>query len=455
MTSLIETHPMLILVGVLCLTVSVLLMQFSTKVLSIKRPTLPAIFFVTYLIMIYFPAFFVYRDRPGPFRDSYIIGVMLTTLAVPIGIIAANYFLRFRYFETEKYFSGPIIEPKYLGGMFIVHAVVTTACLVVFVHYLMKTPVIPVIELMKPDRNPETLVLAREESLKLLDPAMHGPNATNWYYGYLFLRTLLFPFVVLTLIGYALFTKQLRWIVLASVVFLVTSFYAVSTLARAPISAVIMRIFFFLYLFYGGRTNKKLVASCVALMIAFPLIVTTYAYSTTRTLFDGLVSLAIRMTYSPALDLFYYFEIFPAKVGYLHGQTLLKPFQKLLGWDYFYIENYVHLYISPHGVKSGHSNAAFTSNLYADFGLVGVVIGSILCGAAMQAVHIYLSRSKKSILYIALYSFMIYAIWVLNFGSITSVLFVNGVVPVILLAIGMHHAATHLSKLCGRESAEG
>jgi len=106
-----------------------------------------------------------------------------------------------------------------------------------------------------------------------------------------------------------------------------------------------------------------------------------------------------------------------------------------LGSDHFYIENYVYKYRYPTGVASGHSNAAFQSNLHADFGVVGVLLGGFLVGILMQGIQIYILRREKTVLNIALYSFMVYAFWVLNMGSVTSVLFVNGVIPVLLLVL--------------------
>jgi hypothetical protein len=108
-------------------------------------------------------------------------------------------------------------------------------------------------------------------------------------------------------------------------------------------------------------------------------------------------------------------------------------------------------------VASGHSNAAFQSNLHADFGVVGVLLGGFLVGVLMQGIQIYILRREKTVLNIALYSFMVYAFWVLNMGSVTSVLFVNGVVPVFLLVLlfnGMEglfgHAASPRKLEAGR-----
>ena len=84
------------------------------------------------------------------------------------------------------------------------------------------------------------------------------------------------------------------------------------------------------------------------------------------------------------------------------------------------------MHISPTNIVTAHTNAAFPSNLNADFGLLGVIIGAIVVGAMIQYVQITIVRAPKTILNMALYAFMVDAVWVLNFGSINSVLLANG-----------------------------
>ncbi len=131
-----------------------------------------------------------------------------------------------------------------------------------------------------------------------------------------------------------------------------------------------------------------------------------------------------------------YFEVFPRHVDYQYGGTLMKPLLKLFDLPYFYIENYVYLYQFPNGIPTGHANAAFVSNLHADFGLIGVILGSLAVGMLMQGTQIHIARQRKGVLAVTMFAFMMYAFWVLNFGSITSVLGTNGVVAVLLMASG-------------------
>ena len=91
------------------------------------------------------------------------------------------------------------------------------------------------------------------------------------------------------------------------------------------------------------------------------------------------------------------------------------------------------MYISPGGLDSAHANAAFISNLNADFGLPGVFVGGLITAGLIQWLQIKLFRWEKSVYTMTIYAFFIYAIWALNFGSVTSVLFVNGVIPIFIL----------------------
>lgn len=426
-------HPEILVVAAIAFVGSIWVMQRLIGVLTIRHLTIPAVFYLTYLVMIFFPSFWVYLDRPGPFRDSFIQGVISVLITVPLGIFLANRMFRFSKREVAKHYDASVDELRPSLHMYIVHLILVAAALGIVIVYFIQVPTIPVFQMFANPGDTLALTLAREESFKLLDPRWKSEASTMLFYPFLFLRTLLFPVLILTTMGYYLSTREPKWLILFLVTFLVGGFYAVSSLARAPISAIFMRIFFFLYLFHRGRMSRLAMIVFVVLMLAFPALVTMFVFTGEFNATAGLEAIALRLTYTPALDLYYYFEIFPSTHDYLHGHTLLKPFLKLIEADYFYIENYVHLYISPYGVESGHANAAFISNLHADFGLWGVLIGGVLTGTFIQGLQIHLTRQRKTVFNIALYSFMVYAIWALNFGSVTSVLFVNGVVPVFIL----------------------
>jgi oligosaccharide repeat unit polymerase len=415
---------------------SIYLMQRAVSPFNITRLTIPSFWYLTYLFMIYFPSFFVFHDLTGPGRHAYLFAVQSAMITVPLGILAVNRWCGFDKEWINAYFTSPVQEQAPRGEMLIVFTLFLSFAVASVWVYLASLETIPLFYMLQHPGEVERLTVLREESFKLLDPRWGGSASTPVFYIYLFLRTLVFPFLIMVSLGYLLISRSGRWLCLFLVTTVTGILYAASSIARAPVAAIVLRVAFFLYVFKRGRLGKKTAAVLLACMLMFPFVVTKMAYGGGGLdLLDALKKVVIRLTYTPAADLYDYFEIFTAHHDYLYGQALLKPVLVALGSDHFYIENYVYKYRYPTGVASGHSNAAFQSNLHADFGVIGVLLGGFLVGVLMQGIQIYILRREKTVLNIALYSFMVYAFWVLNMGSVTSVLFVNGVMPVFLLVL--------------------
>ena len=303
-------------------------MHFQINVFNITRITLPATFYLTYLVMIFFPSIWVYYDQINSARDDYILGVASVLLTTPLGIYLINKLYSFNKKEINSFYTAPVLESISPQRSFPFHFIFSIFALCLACYYFYSIPSIPVLELMSGLSNPAELALSREMAFKLLDPRWEGDESTYLFYAYLFLRTLVFPVLIVSLLGYALYTKRLKWALLFLAVFFVGSFYAVSQLSRAPIAAIIMRLAVFCLLFYRGNISTKTLIVIGAIMLIFPLIV-TMSYVVDYTVLDALKAVFIRLTYTPAEDLYYYFEIFPNEHDFLYGQTLIKPFLKL------------------------------------------------------------------------------------------------------------------------------
>ena len=441
--SLIIEYPQLLIGSGLVLILSIWMMHKTLRIFDSQRITIPTLWYLTYLPMIFFPAFLVFYIQPDPYRQIYIFAVVSVVITVPLGIILANLIFRFRKRELYEYFASPVIVHG-SGYMYVVFFLMLLGALGLVLLYFRSVGTVPLLYMLQYPGEAQELAVLREEAFKLLDPRWGTSESTALFYVFLFLRTLVFPFIIVSALGYYLWSRQKKWLFLFLAILIVGGGYAASSIARAPVAALVMRVMFFLYLFKGGKLSKKAIVTLIILMLAFPLLVTALAYSSDVGIWNGLSSVATRLFYTPAWGLYYYFEIFPAHHDYLYGQAFAKPILLVLGLPYFYVENFVYLYMSPAGLPSGHENDAFISNLHADFGVVGVLLGGVLTGILMQSLQIYLARKKKSILNIAIYAFLVYAFWVLNSGSITSVLFVNGVLPVFVLAWAIRAAASFL-----------
>ena len=418
----------------LVLIASIWLMHAGAQLLRPSRLSIPSFFYIGYFLTIYAPAFVVFTQNTPPTRDVFLLSVESVMLTVPLGVLFANHLFRYSRAENERYFAAPMEERDATPAMFHVTALFMVVAGVLTAIYFSQLDwnSIPLFYMFQHPNDVDRLMELREEAFKLFDPRWNAASASVLFYGYLFLRTLLFPFVILLTFGYFYLTRQARWGWTFALATLVGGFYAAASIARAPLAAIFMRLGFFYYLARGGRITRKASVALFALMLAFPVLVTALAYGSEGYL-DAFGRVGRRFLYTPAEDLYVYFEIFPSHMDYQYGGTLAKPILKLLNLPYFYIENYVYRYQFPTGIATGHANAAFVSNLHADFGLAGTLVGGFLAGLMMQGVQIYLARQRKTVLNVSVYAFMMYAFWVLNFGSITSVLGTNGVVFVLLM----------------------
>lgn len=428
-------NPLFSVTWYVILVLSAFLMHSFVRGLNIMRPTISSIWYITFLIMIYIPAFFISSEKLEPWRTNFLIGVSVGLLMTIIGIGIANYIAKFNIKEIQHFYIAPIINsrPSRIFAVVLIGAVIISTIIVVV--YLFSLQTIPLVYMLLHPGDSATLMILREESFKLFDPSWQTEHGTNFFYILLFQRNLIFPLLVTLLLGYAMVTKKIGWILLFIYTLLLAGFYAAASIMRSPLAALFVRLFFSYYLINKSKISKGILILFTSLIVIFPLFVTSLSHGSGSALNveKTLIDISRRITFSPANDLYYYFEIFPDNYPYLTGGALSKSFLKIFGRDYFYIENYVHLYIYPNSIRSGHANAAFISNLHADFGLLGIIIGCLLVGIFMQSIQIYLFRQPKTVLSIAVYSFCIYSIWTLNFGSVTSVLFAVGLLPVLLI----------------------
>lgn len=422
----------LIVVSLIVLIFSSWMMHRTAAILDIKRVGIVSFWYFTYIIMVYIPSILVYFEKQSPYRDTFLFSVQSVLVTVPLGIYIFNLFSKFKPTEIKVYWESPVYRESLGAHKFIAYLFILIGCLAVTVLYFMHTKVIPLVYLIQHPNQVEALILLREQSFKALDPRWADSGGTKMFYVYLFLRTMIYPFIIIVTLGYYLLSRKLKWLLLFLGTSLIGVFYAASSIARAPVAAIFLRVMVFLYIYKCGKISKRLIVILLILVLLFPVFVTSFGYGSNNGLIDVMQSVFRRMCYTPAWGLYYYFEIFPENHDFVFGQTLAKPFLQFFTKDFFYIENYVYKYMFPTRVVTGHENDAFISNFYADFGLWGVVFGGIIVGFIMQFFQVYFIRSKKTVVNIALFSFMIYAFWVLNSGSLTSVLFVNGVLPVFI-----------------------
>jgi oligosaccharide repeat unit polymerase len=403
---------------------SAILQRITGSPFRVRRITIGSFWFISYLVMIFFPAFFVYYNEPGPFRDSFLFSASSALITVPLGFVVANQLVNFHRSETETYFSRPLESNVDPSGVLLSFSLLLALCLILTVVYIHEVNVIPIFYLMRHPGEWFTLALLREESFKLLRSSLS--------YIFFMIRGLLFPFLIVLSFGYYLRTHGKLWLFAFLISLMAGVFFASLSIAKAPVAAIFVILVLFLYYYRGGSFGYKSFLVGMLLIFAFPVfVIVSISGSDTA---PGIVLQAIfyRLTYGPSEVVYFYHEIFPVHMAYLHGGSI-HMLSSLAGLRFVDTPNLVAQYAMPNGIESASFNGAFISDMHADFGLAGVLIGGILTGIIIQGLHIYIVRRRKTVAAVATYCLLVYAFWFLNSSSLAIVLASGGAIPAIFL----------------------
>jgi len=269
------------------------------------------------------------------------------------------------------------------------------------------------------------IVQLREAAFKLLDSPL--------IYPYAWLRTLIFPLLIILSLGYYFLARRRIWLIFFILSLIIGVSYAAFSMAKMPVASVFLIVALFVYIYKSGRINKKFLILASSLILGFPFLAFILSYYGSEFgFFSAIRAIIRRLFHVQAYVLYHYFEVFPERVGYLYGKSIGR-LADLMGWEYFNTANYVFRHIFPRAVETGQSNTAFIGNLHADFGVVGVILGGLITGFLMQTIQVFILRKKKTILSLAIYAFMIYAFWLLNITALPGILLSYGVILAFIL----------------------
>jgi oligosaccharide repeat unit polymerase len=413
------------------------LARTTVDLFDMQRVTITSFWYLTYLAMIFLPAFFVFADQPGPYRAAYLLAVESVLLTVPLGWWLANAQFGYQKIEIEKYFRSPVADSDRTPLLYPRFKILILVAIGFTALYVKEVETIPLFYLIKNPGEYLQLALLREDSFKLLD--------SRFFYFYYVLRQFLYPFLIMVSLGFYLRTRQKKWLALFILCLVLGLFYNSLTLAKAPVAFIVLLVGIFVYLYRGGILNRKVIAVVLVLALAFPFAVILSVSSEDVGAQLAARGIGYRLFYLPAEIVYYYYEVFPSQVPYLHGRSINK-LAAVLGLPYFDTTSYVGHYGYPIGLETVNANGAFIADLNADFGLLGVLLGGLLAGYLMQAMHIYLLRSRKTVSNIACYAFLVVAFWYLHSASLPIVLASNGT----LLAFGvkwyLERGSMHMSE---------
>lgn len=380
--------------------VGALLLEKTNGLSDFRRPSLPAIWFTAYSVLIFLPSLAQFLDRPAPHKYTFILCVASALLTVPFGVAIALAFKPYQSPHGSAFFDRPVQEVVSEGRRRTTYVLLLSLALLLTAGWLFEqsTP-IPLVALLRGGTTAGELAWLRDYSFKLLD--------SPFRYFYHLTRDLLFPFLVMVSIGSYLQTRSKFWLISSALTTVVALVFSTANLARSPAMVLLLLLGFFVYLLQGATLRFRTAISYFGASVVFPIAVVALREGLhgIDAWHGALVTTYERIFVAPSAILYYFFEVVPAQVPYLHGLGM-GSLVTLFGLNYFDLGNYIGAYVVGEG-GSGYTSAtaAFVAGFYTDFGPPGVIVGGILVGIAMQSVQTNLANGRKTVAAVAMYSF--------------------------------------------------
>lgn len=408
------------------LLLSSFLARKSCYLIKLRRVSITSFWYLTYLAMIFFPSFLVYFYQAGLYRDQYLLAVESVLLTVPLGWWFSSWLLGFERAEIQSFYESAVVEGAAEGVLFRRCWLLLLGCLTLVVAYVLEVRTIPLLYMIRNPGDAIEVAFLREEALKTLDSRLS--------YLYYIVRGTFYPLLIAVAMGMYFELRSKKWFFTVVISITTGLLFAALTVAKSPVAMIVLVAGIFYYVYKRGLPSRKVVAVLLILVFLFPVAVMVYAArSESVTAWLVLGAIAYRLFYIPAEGVYYYFEVFPAHIPYLHGRATDK-LAKLVGVPSFDAAHEVGVYAYPLGLESVSANAAFISDLHADFGLWGVLLGGFLAGVIMQAIQIFVFRRRKTITTLAVFSFLIVAFWFLNSTALPIVLLSDGALLALMVA---------------------
>ncbi|MEK7234395.1 MAG: hypothetical protein AAB268_11305 [Elusimicrobiota bacterium] len=396
---------------------SLAFMQKRNGVLQFTSISVSSFWYISYLLTIFLPGLYVFLVADDEYRFKYLFAVTSVLLTMPLGIDLANRKSRFAPDEVAQFHLKPVQVGWNDRSTVPAFAFVFGVALFFSAMYIVEVQTIPLFYMLTHPGEAGQLAQLRDESMKLLD--------SNFRFVYHLVRDMLYPVLVLFSFGQMLLKRTAVWKGIFAVCFFLAFLFASFSTARLPAASILLMLGVFFCLYHGGRLSASTYLIIGLIFLAFPSAVMLVSENHTDVAMV-MQRLGYRIFISPADTLYYYFVLIPDVIDYLYGRGM-GSLCKLVGVEYFDMGHFVAMYHSPTGGHGyGSANAAFISGLYSDFGISGMLFGSVFTGFCMQLTNIRLCRRPKTVWNLACFGFLIFTFAQLNILPIPSVLVFSG-----------------------------
>lgn len=317
------------------------------------------------------------------------IFTMISITGLVIGFIFSKFVLGFGCIKTTKINIRSLkINESIL--LFILFAI----CTLVLAVYISKIPKVAFLVALS-DVGGDDVSVAR---------SLMGNDFEGKYHRYSFFMRDLLSFVTFAFFGNWLLRKTKLTFIIFFISFITASFSSIMAVEKGPFVWLLISLFF-TYIIICNRSilplrKMLMLGACLVTVLVLFYIILMNAEDIVSTLL-ALFSRAFTGQIQPA---YHYLEIFPAQHDFLWGRSFPNP-GGILPFKSYALTVEVMNWAYPELAKIGAVGTMptfFWGELYANFGLFGVLFSPIIVGIALYVITYYVSKLEGTPIQIAL-----------------------------------------------------
>lgn len=434
-----------VLLWIIILIISVWLFYKASGSISLFKPNMISIsFYYSFLVTCYIGSILIvlkidnfYMMNKLPDDRYRIIGFIIMCcimILFPLTMFIISKIVGFNSTqEFNDYFKKPInnlfdIKTEFRYIFFLMSFISVLAVL----YTLLKTPTIPLIELLKGSSGEE---LAR---LRI--------DAGSNFSGNVLIKNIfaiaLTPLLSLIAYIYSVKTNDQKWKIIFLCLFFSSIIINVYDLSKSPI--LFYLLMFFLARIYMGKT--KLSWRNIAVFSIFSILILLIMYTVVFDVRDmgnflsyssGPIGRIILAQVSPLfLHLGYFGDVIP----FLDGRSLPSMFLGLFDMEQVRSAKIVMEHSFPQNVENGTAgvlNTLYAGEAFANFGYLGIILGTVYIATFVQIIYIIFIRLPKNPIYLSLFIYFTINIPRALVGGFTDFLFNPLWVILVSLLVGI------------------
>jgi oligosaccharide repeat unit polymerase len=401
-----------VLIWMIVLLISTALFRYVSGSLSIVKPNLVSIVYYYSLLVSSFIGslsivlgiddYYMTRKlfRPEEYRVIGFAVVCFVMVFLPLSMLLVS---RLCGFEAKKEFHRYLESPiqhvtANRNEFFYLFLALSGISLLAIMYTIWKTPQVPIFALLKGHGDTSLAELRIE--------------ASRHFKGNVLFRNIfalsLTPLLSIIAYIFSVLTNEARWKILFIVLFAGAVFVNIYDLAKSPIFFYF--IMFLLVRMYIGKTKlssaKVFAYGLAGSIVLIGMYVVIQGVDDVQTFLSYNKGPIGRLIFAQIAPTFLHLNLFGEALPFLNGRSLPSIITGLFDVDNVRSARMVMAHVFPERIEDGTGgvlNTLFVAEAYANFGYLGIIIGTFYVGIIIQLLYICFIRLPKNPVFLSLF----------------------------------------------------